>query len=1109
MKFRWLLYIILFSVFFSLFSCQNVTASKIDGFPNKSTKKLKQPTKFPKGKGVNGYCCEDGKITETMKINCKKGSFYKTKQRAKKNCFGFCCENGKVEKASEETCEKDHGFFYGNKTDAESRCARDRGFCCKTGVISKSTKGDCKDNNGVFDHLQSILARKCRGLCCLENGKILKLNRQKCNVKNGDFFTSSRLAEQKCKKKKRYCLLDGKITQLTENECTQKGGHYFNNRTLAGTALLKKKVQKRKKIKGVLPDNKLKVALHRVHPLATSLPGKKNNRIDKLLINKIDPDMKNQYGQKIIASKNQDKMVTKEGHSNHGINITSPTEGDSFAPGDTIHVDFTLERSLGNPLKGVAQFIYWPGRFEVIIEKQIGPWVGSTNPSNDDSLFFRIPLDAPTGQYKVVIALYNTSPYAEGGDDVLASGMSHFFQVEAENIDRGIQVVEPTIGTNFHPGDNLIIEFNYTGGLTASDLDHLTLSLYNNEGLNFTLSANHDPNTNRITFTVPRTDITDNSFRVRVESGAIYGISNPFTIVADESAEVEIPTDDSISTTTETLRVSTSVYRYAETPQEIKISVEPTRDDQVIQPLRRIRLISEGHTYYQMFWPPGTGPTAGFRSSVEWNITVENDWPRSFYQVEVVETGDSGLFGTSDEFAIWIGAVPEYRRSVGCNGGGNNFSVIVPSGNIMQDGTIPVYWTPLASCSVHGSVYIWLHKKDTPYSLGNVRYELNHEEREVGSRFSQELSFPSSWVEEGEEYIITIYGNSNYNGHSNPFLIHSESGEQDFRLITPYAGLRVDPNGNNSVSWTVPANLDAGSAQPLASFVVELLKDNSVVAQLDARSYRYNSSTKVCTIPWEIPADILQSNHYQIKVKARPVDRYAHDGIYVALSGEFSIGDYRNYEIGAVTSPSAGRTLYTTQIQEITFETLNGRLTPQIWLCDATHHCFLRIAKGYGDETISDGRYNWRVGTGILSEGGRYDRNYCMYSDVAAYKILVKGPPGNYLGEGDYSYRVLAESGLFHIKNPTMTMSQPTMGDSWSSGSIHQIMWNPGQVQGHVRIELWQEGSKIRTIEEDWPQRHYNWEVDNYGAGRDNFHIRVISRECDNILAESGAFSIR
>ncbi len=595
-----------------------------------------------------------------------------------------------------------------------------------------------------------------------------------------------------------------------------------------------------------------------------------------------------------------------------GVTVTAPTTGHRYSPGDIIPVRFDYDGSFGSPRRGIIRLVNRTHSDpdcsvcgHTVLTREIGPWgTGEATVFGVGQL--TVPLDIASGTYAVSVSIHDASNSLRS----IAAGQGHDFEITAENIRRGIGVYRPAAGTSFRPDDELPVRFSYDSGTAPDEGTTLSILLYNESGLNYLLALAHDPENSNPTFTVPEISMTDDSFRIRIEENGsgnteIFGISNSFTIIADAqgdegSVEPVLP----LETSAKTLKVW--VNRPNENLEESgRFSAQISMfDGGTVPPLRSIRLLKDGATYYSKSWPPGEGPTTGTSGKLEWQIVPQVDLPNDFgYQVEVVASGLGGQYGLSDEFRIGPQPiVPEHRRSVGCYG--NNINVTVDSGSVVLGGTIRVSWTSLASCSETsyrcsepGSVMMFVHPF-TSYGAGMAEWDafecIPREELQVGERFSREYSLHDGF-EPGEEYVISMYGADNYFGHSNPFRVYERRGEQDFRLITPFAGHRVNRDRNPRITWTVPATLDNGTGQPQATFTVKLYRDSTLIDQVHLGGCTYDHDAKTCTIPWGIGEEIPDGDGYSIKVTARPPITHGNmelGGDPVATSGNFRIGDY-------------------------------------------------------------------------------------------------------------------------------------------------------------------------------------------------------------------------
>ncbi len=128
--------------------------------------------------------------------------------------------------------------------------------------------------------------------------------------------------------------------------------------------------------------------------------------------------------------------------------------------------------------------------------------------------------------------------------------------------------------------------------------------------------------------------------------------------------------------------------------------------------------------------------------------------------------------------------------------------------------------------------------------------------------------------------------------------------------------------------------------------------------------------------------------------------------------------------------------------------------------------------------------------------------------------------PSTQAGGTDYRIRVTSTSNtaitntsdVFTINGPTITVTSPSITDTWDAGTLHLITWsytrNPGT---YVKIELLKGGVLNRTIttRASTAIGYYNWTIPSTQAGGTDYRIRVTSRSSASVTDTSnGDFTI-
>jgi hypothetical protein len=182
-----------------------------------------------------GYCCEDGKVSRTIRSRCA-GRFFFDRNAAYEECrppveSGYCCEEGKVFPSTRIRCARVKGRFIEDGNEAERACRPrpEEGYCCIDGMVRRSTQDACR---GFFSRSEKEAVVRCEslreGYCC-SDGKVSRETRNRCT---GRFFLDRDAAYEECRPpvQSGYCCDEGKVFPTTRDRCLRVKGRFYDDR---------------------------------------------------------------------------------------------------------------------------------------------------------------------------------------------------------------------------------------------------------------------------------------------------------------------------------------------------------------------------------------------------------------------------------------------------------------------------------------------------------------------------------------------------------------------------------------------------------------------------------------------------------------------------------------------------------------------------------------------------------------------------------------------------------------------------------------------------------------------------------------------------------------
>ena len=141
-----------------------------------------------------------------------------------------------------------------------------------------------------------------------------------------------------------------------------------------------------------------------------------------------------------------------------------------------------------------------------------------------------------------------------------------------------------------------------------------------------------------------------------------------------------------------------------------------------------------------------------------------------------------------------------------------------------------------------------------------------------------------------------------------------------------------------------------------------------------------------------------------------------------------------------------------------------------------------------------------------LLKGGVLNRTITSSTSIGSGSFNWNIPSTQVPGS-DYTIKITSTSNssysdtsdAFTINGPTITVTSPSIADTWDAGTLHLITWsytgNPGS---YVKIELLKGGVLNRTIKSSVSKGtsgsgSYNWTIPSTQAGGTDYRIRVKS----------------
>ncbi len=271
-----------------------------------------------------------------------------------------------------------------------------------------------------------------------------------------------------------------------------------------------------------------------------------------------------------------------------------------------------------------------------------------------------------------------------------------------------------------------------------------------------------------------------------------------------------------------------------------------------------IQLLQAG----QLVQTLSTNASLGSAGTGSFAWTAPNLPLRQDYAIRVISNSDNMVYGTGGTF--WIK--------------GTGILVTYPNQNTMQTGTTAgANW--YYGGNIGTAVRVDLYRSGT--FVQTIAASVP-----IGNSGLGQLNWmiPTPLADDTTYSLrVTSISSPGSFGDSRPFAIWTPG----LTLLSPLGGEGWRPGSTHRIQWS--SKTDANSA------TIELWKGGVLDSTVAVRAALWGSG-----FDWAIPPQLAPASNYQIKVRTEQLPTY------VALSGAFSIGDYRNLSVSKGSSQGSG-----------------------------------------------------------------------------------------------------------------------------------------------------------------------------------------------------------
>jgi len=286
-------------------------------------------------------------------------------------------------------------------------------------------------------------------------------------------------------------------------------------------------------------------------------------------------------------------------------------------------------------------------------------------------------------------------------------------------------------------------------------------------------------------------------------------------------------------------------------------------------------------------------------------------------------------------------------------------------------------------------------------------------------------------------------------------------------LISPNGGETWTPGYQYNITWSWTTN-ETGNMK------IELYRYTTLAATI-------SSSTAINEghLYWYLPITLTPATNYNIKITS-----LSNTSVYDWCDAFLTITTAPTV---TVTSPNGGENWNKGGIYPITWSSTNLTGSVYIMLLINTSGNSMTITAG---AQVNSGSYSWTIPNSIVENGS-----------VFKIKIASNTVPA-----------VRDTSNNFFSINPPITITTPSGGELWYTGSTYVITWTSNNVAGSALIELYQgtNTTPTSTIVSSTVMSYGNrvWTIPTTISPGNNYKIKVSSLTTPTMYDYSASFNI-
>jgi len=333
-----------------------------------------------------------------------------------------------------------------------------------------------------------------------------------------------------------------------------------------------------------------------------------------------------------------------------------------------------------------------------------------------------------------------------------------------------------------------------------------------------------------------------------------------------------------------------------------------------------------------------------------------------------------------------------------------------------------------------------------------------------GQYFIAKNSWGTGWGDSGYFKIAysEISSTVHFGNWTIAYIASGSSKQPEVTLTSPNGGEVWAAGSRYPINWAYTG--DPGNLK------IELLRGSSVVSTLTSSVSK--GSNGAGSYNWTIPAGQTSGSDYGIRITST-----SNGSVFDTGNGFFTI----NRPSITVTSPNGGEAWAPQSTKTITWAYTGDPGNLKIELLRGSS-VVSTLTSSVSKGSNGAGSYTWSISS--------------RQSTGPDYKIRITSTSNGYVTDNSDKFFTI---GSTYVPPPSIVVTSPNGGESWSARSTKTVTWNyTGNPGNYLKIELLKAGAVVRTITSYASKGSngigsYNWTIPSTQTKGSDYKIRITS----------------